>query len=111
MARPRAATYDDQRDAILARAAELFARHGYTATTMNQVAAACGLTKATLYHYMRDKQDLLLHSRGRPRRAAGGAGGRGLCATLGAPKAARLRALIRELHSAPMPGRSTNIAC
>ena len=61
MARPRAATYDDQREQILARAAELFARQGYTATTMNQVAAACGLTKPTLYHYMRDKQDLLLH--------------------------------------------------
>jgi len=64
VARPRAATYDDQRELILARAAELFARHGYTATTMNQVAAACGVTKPTLYHYMRDKQDLLLHIAG-----------------------------------------------
>ena len=64
MARPRAATYDDQRESILARAAELFARQGYTATTMNQVAAACGVTKPTLYHYMRDKQDLLLHIAG-----------------------------------------------
>jgi AcrR family transcriptional regulator len=61
VARPRAATYDDQREQILARAAELFARHGYTASTMNQVAAACGMTKPTLYHYFRDKQSLLLH--------------------------------------------------
>jgi AcrR family transcriptional regulator len=61
LARPRAATYDDQRGQILARAAELFARHGYTATTMNQVAAACGVTKPTLYHYFTDKQSLLLH--------------------------------------------------
>ena len=61
MARPRAATYDEQREAILARAAELFARQGYTATTMNQVAAACGVTKPTLYHYFADKQSLLLH--------------------------------------------------
>jgi len=61
MARPRAATYDDQREQILAQAAALFARQGYTATTMNQVAAACGVTKPTLYHYMRDKQALLLH--------------------------------------------------
>lgn len=61
MARPRAATYDDQRGQILARAAELFARQGYTATTMNQVAAACGVTKPTLYHYVRDKNALLLH--------------------------------------------------
>ncbi len=61
MARPRAASYDDQRELILARAAELFARQGYTATTMNQVAAACGVTKPTLYHYVADKQSLLLH--------------------------------------------------
>ena len=64
MARPRAATYDDQREQILARAAELFARQGYTATTMNQVAAACGLSKPTLYHYFTDKQSLLLHIAG-----------------------------------------------
>lgn len=64
MARPRAATYDDQRGQILARAAELFARHGYTATSMNQVAAACGVSKPTLYHYFTDKQSLLLHIAG-----------------------------------------------
>jgi AcrR family transcriptional regulator len=64
LARPRAATYDDQREHILARAAELFARQGYTGTTMNQVAAACGVTKPTLYHYFADKQSLLLHIAG-----------------------------------------------
>jgi TetR/AcrR family transcriptional regulator len=61
MARGRAAGYDDQREAILARAGELFARHGYHATSMNQVAEACGLSKATLYHYYRDKDALLVH--------------------------------------------------
>jgi TetR/AcrR family transcriptional regulator len=61
VARPRAASYDDQREQILARAAELFARQGYTATTMNQVAAACGVSKPTLYHYFADKHSLLLH--------------------------------------------------
>ncbi|MEY2656131.1 MAG: hypothetical protein RLZZ524_3159, partial [Pseudomonadota bacterium] len=60
MARGRSATYDDQRDAILARAAELFAERGYTGTSMNEVAAACGLTKPALYHYVRDKEALLL---------------------------------------------------
>jgi AcrR family transcriptional regulator len=61
MARPRAATYDDQRARILAEAAGLFARHGYTATTMNDVAAACAVSKAALYHYFADKHDLLMH--------------------------------------------------
>ena len=60
MARGRSATYDDQREAILARAAELFAARGYPGTSMNEVAAACGLTKPALYHYVRDKQALLL---------------------------------------------------
>jgi TetR/AcrR family transcriptional regulator len=59
MARTRSATYDDQRDLILARAAELFADHGYTATSMNDIAAACGTSKAGLYHYYRDKRELL----------------------------------------------------
>ena len=59
MARTRSATYDDQRDLILARAAELFADHGYTATSMNDIAAACGVSKAGLYHYYRDKRELL----------------------------------------------------
>jgi AcrR family transcriptional regulator len=60
MARTRTAAYDDQRELILARAAALFARLGYTATSMNQVAAACGISKPTLYHYVQDKHELLL---------------------------------------------------
>jgi AcrR family transcriptional regulator len=61
VARGRAAGYEEQRDAIVARAAELFARHGYHATSMNQLADAAGLSKATLYHYYRDKDALLVH--------------------------------------------------
>jgi AcrR family transcriptional regulator len=60
MGRGRAASYGDQREMILARAAELFARGGYPGTSMNQVAEACGLSKATLYHYFRDKYELLV---------------------------------------------------
>jgi len=59
MGRGRHAGYDDQREAILAAAARLFATQGYSATSMNQVAEACGLSKATLYHYYRDKYALL----------------------------------------------------
>jgi AcrR family transcriptional regulator len=59
MARPRAATYADQRAQILKAAAHVFARKGYTAATMNEVAAASGVSKATLYHYFSDKHALL----------------------------------------------------
>jgi AcrR family transcriptional regulator len=79
MARARAATYDDQRTLILARAAELFARRGYTAASMNEVAAACAVSKATLYHYVRDKHALL--------------------AQIAAEHVARLEALVREVKA------------
>jgi TetR/AcrR family transcriptional regulator len=59
MARTRSAGFADQRDEILAAAARLFAQLGYMATSMNDVAAACGVSKPTLYHYVRDKHDLL----------------------------------------------------
>ena len=60
MARGRSPAYDDQREMILARAAELFAHRGYPATSMNEVAQACGFSKASLYHYYRDKYELLV---------------------------------------------------
>jgi TetR/AcrR family transcriptional regulator len=59
MGRPRAATYEDQRLQIRQAAAALFAQRGYTAATMLEVAAASGVSKATLYHYFSDKHALL----------------------------------------------------
>ena len=59
MARPRSAGFDLQREQMLAAAAQLFAAQGYTASTMQQVAAACGVSKASLYHYVQDKHALL----------------------------------------------------
>ena len=60
MPRGRAPGYATQRDEILARAAALFARQGYPGTSMNEVAEACGMSKAALYHYVRDKDQLLV---------------------------------------------------
>jgi AcrR family transcriptional regulator len=60
MPRGRAKNYDDQRELILARAATLFAHGGHRATSMNEVAQACGLSKATLYHYYEDKYAILV---------------------------------------------------
>ncbi|WP_457423365.1 TetR/AcrR family transcriptional regulator [Roseateles sp. P5_E7] len=59
MPRKRAPTFDAQRADILAAAAALFADQGFSATSMNQVAEACGVAKPTLYHYFEDKQALL----------------------------------------------------
>jgi AcrR family transcriptional regulator len=58
--RKRAPTFDAQRAEILTAAARLFAEQGFSATSMNQVAEACGVAKPTLYHYFQDKQALLV---------------------------------------------------
>jgi len=59
MARKRAPGFEAQREDMLAEAARLFAQQGFSATSMNQVAEACGVAKPTLYHYFQDKNDLL----------------------------------------------------
>ena len=59
MARPRSADFEQQRAQVLTRAAQLFATRGYTATTMQELAVTCGVSKATLYHYVQDKHALL----------------------------------------------------
>lgn len=59
MARLRANDYDSKRRAILDRSAALFAEHGYDRASMSRIAAACGVSKANLYHYYEDKDALL----------------------------------------------------
>lgn len=51
---------DRQRLRVLATAAETFSRRGFRATSMNEIAAAVGLSKPTLYHYFRSKEELLV---------------------------------------------------
>ena len=59
MARPKAADHDLHRDRILAAAVHAFAEHGYPSASMSQLAKACGLSKAGLYHYYASKDALL----------------------------------------------------
>ncbi len=44
---------------ILETAAQLICEHGYDKASMQQIADACDLTKAGLYHYVRSKEHLL----------------------------------------------------
>ena len=39
----------------------LFARHGYHGASMSDLAQACQLSKATLYHHYRDKSEVLIN--------------------------------------------------
>jgi len=59
MSRTRSASFEQHRDAIRASAARLFARHGYPVTPIAELARSCGISKALLYHYYRDKEQLL----------------------------------------------------
>ncbi|WP_028938010.1 TetR/AcrR family transcriptional regulator [Pseudonocardia spinosispora] len=51
---------DAQRARVTATAAEIFSKRGFRATSMNEIAAAVGLSKPTLYHYFRSKEELLV---------------------------------------------------
>ncbi|CAM5793808.1 MAG: TetR family transcriptional regulator [Burkholderiales bacterium] len=59
MARPISASHEVRRDEILDVAAACFARQSYPATRMNDIAAACGASKARLYHYYESKEAIL----------------------------------------------------
>jgi AcrR family transcriptional regulator len=48
------------RERILREATALFVAAGYAAVSMQQIADGSGVTKATLYHHFRDKEDLFL---------------------------------------------------
>lgn len=59
MARPRAADYDDKRTLIMEKAAFLFARDGFAATSLSGLAEACGVSKSLIYHYYPSKEAIL----------------------------------------------------
>ena len=50
----------DRRREILETAARLICAQGYNGTSLRDIAEACGLTKAGLYHYSRSKVHLLI---------------------------------------------------
>ena len=50
----------DARSTIMAAAVELFYRHGYQATTVQDIVDLAGYTKGALYYYFNSKEDLLL---------------------------------------------------
>lgn len=47
------------REELLKRCANTFKRLGYNGTTMDELSAACGLTKASFYHHYPSKEALL----------------------------------------------------
>jgi AcrR family transcriptional regulator len=60
MARPKSASHELKREEILEVAAKCFAEQSFPAASMNDIAAACGTSKARLYHYYESKEAILL---------------------------------------------------
>ena len=102
---------------ILDAARKLFRQKGYYATTMQDIAEAVGLQKASLYHYIRSKEALLLRIAGETMRlfhaeldrieAAGGSKREQLAAAIRAhvrivaEHQETLTVLFRESHALP----------
>lgn len=59
MARTQAPDYDERRQAIADRAAELYARMGFHRASISDLAEACGTSKSALYHYYSSKEAIL----------------------------------------------------
>lgn len=59
MARPQSPDYDKRRDAIVAAAARLYAKKGFTGASVADLAKACGASKSLIYHYFPSKEDIL----------------------------------------------------
>src|SRR5205809_328137 len=50
----------ETRDRLVAAALRLFEAHGYTATTVEEIATAAAVSTRTFFHYFESKQDVLL---------------------------------------------------
>jgi AcrR family transcriptional regulator len=59
MARPQSPDYDKRRAAILAAAAHLYARRGFSGASVADLAKACSTSKSLIYHYFPSKDDIL----------------------------------------------------
>jgi len=57
---PDEALQQRRREAILAEAATIFARHGFTATDVQGIADALKISKGTIYRYFPTKEKLFL---------------------------------------------------
>ena len=75
-------------------AARLFAQQGYEATTMDEIAAAVGVTKPVLYRHFASKKELHLVLLARHREELAAAALDPLAAARGEPIEVRVRALI-----------------
>ena len=59
MARTQATDYAERRDAIVEKAAKLYAERGFLGASIADLAKACKTSKSLIYHYYPSKEDIL----------------------------------------------------
>lgn len=59
LARTQAADYEQRREAIVEKAAQLFAARGFRGASVADLAEACETSKSLIYHYYPSKEDVL----------------------------------------------------
>jgi AcrR family transcriptional regulator len=59
MARTQAIDYEQRREAIVEKAAELYADKGFAGASVSELADALGASKSLIYHYYPSKEDIL----------------------------------------------------
>ena len=59
MARTQAVDYEQRREAIVEKAAELYAAKGFLGASVADLAEALGASKSLIYHYYPSKEDIL----------------------------------------------------
>ena len=59
MARTQAADYEQRREKIVERAAQLFAERGFLGASIADLAKACKTSKSLIYHYYSSKEEIL----------------------------------------------------
>ena len=59
MARTQASDYAERRQAIVEKAAQLYAKRGFDGASLADLARACKTSKSLIYHYFPSKEDIL----------------------------------------------------
>lgn len=106
----RSADGTERWDTLIAKSVELFHAQGYAATSLSDIAEASGMVKATVYHYIAAKEDLLFEicRRALEERSASLVEPAEMTT---APGAERMRAFfVRWLHAARNAGKLNEVA-
>lgn len=59
---PKKIDHEERKEKILQVALKVFAREGYRDSNLSLIAAECGISRPTIYHYFKDKEDIYYYA-------------------------------------------------